>query len=176
MSKSKPTRMDTDDSSSVFSSYSAVSTTSLTSAYRHHQAGGFIPTQSEGPRPVLVKDTQHTPATNGSFGIMIVGIGGANGTVLLAGILANRLKVEWHGPRGELKFPNYYGCITQLDQKGGGVGYRNKVKGLADASMAAVGGWVGQSLLVLFSNSNFALTSFCSFLDLMSGYPTRQTR
>ena len=145
MSKSKPTRMDTDDSSSVFSSYSAVSTTSLTSAYRHHQAGGFIPTQLEAPRPVLIKDAQHRPATNGSFGIMIVGLGGANGTVLLAGILANRLKVEWRGPRGEIKSPNYYGCITQLDQKGGGVGYRNKVKGLADASMAAVGGWVGQS-------------------------------
>jgi hypothetical protein len=39
---------------------------------------------------------------------------------------------------------NYFGCITQLDERGdhGGVGYRNKVKGLADASMAAVGGWV----------------------------------
>lgn len=41
--------------------------------------------------------------------------------------------------------PNYYGCITQLDQRGGGVGYRDKVLAgggkLADASMAAVGGW-----------------------------------
>jgi len=65
---------------------------------------------------------------------MIVGLGGANGTVLLAGILANRLKVDWHGARGEPMSPNYYGCITQLDQKGGGVGYRDKVKGLANAS------------------------------------------
>ena len=34
-------------------------------------------------------------------------------------------------------------CITQLDQRGryGGVGFRDKVPGLADANMAAVGGW-----------------------------------
>ena len=74
------------------------------------------------------------PPQLGSFGMMIVGLGGANGTVLLAGILANRLKVDWHGARGEPMSPNYYGCITQLDQKGGGVGYRDKVKGLANAS------------------------------------------
>lgn len=38
---------------------------------------------------------------------------------------------------------NYNGCITQLDPKGvhGGVGFRGTVKGLADANMAAVGGW-----------------------------------
>jgi len=140
----KPTtssRSDTDDASSVLSSaYSAVS---VTSTYRHHQFG-FMPAQAESPKPVLVKDTKHTPATTGSFGVLIVGMGGANGSVFLAGILANRLKVEWHGARGEPMSPNYYGCITQLDQKGGGVGYRNKVKGLADASMAAIGGWVSQ--------------------------------
>jgi myo-inositol-1-phosphate synthase len=61
----------------------------------------------------------------------------------LAGILANRLKIDWKGPKGESMSPNYNGCITQLDQRGvhGGVGYRDLVKGLADASMAAVGGW-----------------------------------
>lgn len=63
---------------------------------------------------------------------------------MLAGILANRHKYKWYGPRGEGPIDaNYNGCITQLDQRGvhGGVGYRDKVPGLADANMAAVGGW-----------------------------------
>jgi hypothetical protein len=99
---------------------------------------------AEEPQPTLVKDSNHKPKTLGSFGLLLVGLGGANGTTLLAGVLANRLGIDWRGPRGEPNSPNYYGCITQLDQRGkyGGVGYRNKVKGLADASMAAIGGWV----------------------------------
>ena len=123
---------------------------SMNSTYRHHQAGPFMPNTPPVGRglateqPVLVKDRQHKPKTLGSFGLLVVGLGGANGTTLLAGVLANRLGIDWHGPRGEPNSPNYYGCITQLDQRGkyGGVGYRNKVKGLADASMAAIGGWV----------------------------------
>jgi hypothetical protein len=97
-----------------------------------------------GPRPVLLTDASHRPRTHGSVGILLVGIGGANGTTLLSGILANRHGLKWRGPRGEHMSANYFGCITQLDERGdhGGVGYRNKVKGLADASMAAVGGWV----------------------------------
>ena len=106
------------------------------------------PNAATSPQPMLVKDRQHKPKTLGSFGLLVVGLGGANGTTLLAGILANRLNIEWHGPRGEPNTPNYYGCITQLDQRGkyGGVGYRNKVKGLANASMAAIGGWVSTSV------------------------------
>lgn len=132
---------------------------SMSSTYRHHQAGPFMPSTPTGasttprgataamtttPQPMLGKDQQHKPKTLGSFGLLVVGLGGANGTTLLAGVLANRLKIDWFGPRGEPNSPNYYGCITQLDQRGkyGGVGYRNKVKGLADASMAAIGGWV----------------------------------
>jgi hypothetical protein len=124
------------ETSSVYSSVS------VTSSYRHHNAGPFMPQAVDPPQPVLSKDTQHVPKTVGCVGLMVVGLGGANGTTMLAGILANRLNIEWFGPRGEPMTPNYYGCITQLDQKGGGVGYRNRVKGLADASMAAVGGWV----------------------------------
>ena len=133
---------------------------SMSSTYRHHQAGPFMPTTTTtptqpgrgpataaSPQPVLVKDRQHKPKTLGSFGLLVVGLGGANGTTLLAGVLAHRLNIDWHGPRGEPNSPNYYGCITQLDQRGkyGGVGYRNKVKGLANASMAAIGGWVRTS-------------------------------
>lgn len=118
---------------------SSVSGFSATTNARHAQ---FAPGRGSA-NPKLTADSNHTPKTHGSFGILVVGLGGANGTTMLAGILANRLKMEWHGPKGEPMLPNYNGCITQLDQRGvhGGVGYRDLVKGLADASMAAVGGW-----------------------------------
>ena len=79
-------------------------------------------------------------------GILVVGLGGANGTTMLGGIVANQQKIEWKGARGEPMIYNYNGCITQLNQKGihGGVGYKDKVDGLADVSHAAVGGWVSQ--------------------------------
>jgi Myo-inositol-1-phosphate synthase len=150
---------------------------SVSSSYRHHNAGPFMPLSSSQssssvvsasnlsvnssglgacailedlkPKPVLVKDSNHKPKTTGSFGLMIVGLGGANGTTLLAGILANRLNINWRGPRGELMKPNYYGCITQLNSKGGGVGFKDRIRGLADTSMAAVGGWVSMNRSLL---------------------------
>lgn len=78
------------------------------------------------------------------IGILIVGIGGANGTTLLSGIVANRRKLSWFGSRGEPMTANYNGCVTQLNQKGihGGVGYWDLLRGqLTCANNAAVGGW-----------------------------------
>jgi hypothetical protein len=131
------------DSASVTSD-SIYSQASVSSSYRHHNAGPFMPQTPATPKPVLTQDAQHQPKTRGSLGLLIVGLGGANGATLLAGCIANRLQISWHGPVGEPMTPNYYGCITQIDQRGkyGGVGYRDKVRGLADVSMAAIGGWV----------------------------------
>ena len=116
---------------------------SVTSTFRHHNPQFSLPTPST-PKPVLTSDTNHKPKTRGSVGIMVVGLGGANGATLLAGILANRLNTQWRGPQGQPMTPNYNGCITQLKQKGkfGGVGFKDKIPGLADVAMAAVGGWV----------------------------------
>ena len=101
------------------------------------------PSINSNPQPTLLTDTAHQPKTHGSLGLLVVGIGGANGTTLLAGILANRRSLTWAGPQGQSQSANYNGCITQLKQRGvhGGVGYADKIRGLADASMAAVGGW-----------------------------------
>ena len=131
------------DSVSVVSN--SLSQVSVTSSYRHDPNSQFSPSAPQ-PQPVLTSDASHKPKTRGSLGVLVVGVGGANGTTMLAGILANRMNVDWRGPKGEPMTPNYYGCITQLDERGvhGGVGYRNVVKGLADASMAAVGGWVSR--------------------------------
>lgn len=99
-------------------------------------------------KQTLMTDAGHKPKTHGSFGILVVGLGGANGTTMLAGILANRLGIEWHGSKGEPLTPNYYGCITQIPPRGvhGGVGFKDRMIGhtplrLADATLAAVGGW-----------------------------------
>ncbi|GKY92819.1 myo-inositol-1-phosphate synthase [Mayamaea pseudoterrestris] len=121
------------------STYSAVS---VTSSYRHHNFPFATQTPAK-PEPVLVKDSNHKPKTTGSFGVLVIGLGGANGTTMLAGILANRRNLEWRGPYGEHRSANYYGCLTQLNQRGihGGVGYKDRVKGLANANMAAIGGW-----------------------------------
>ena len=139
------------------SSSEAASVYSMASSFRHQSGGPFNPSPAptpEQPQPVLVKDTKHKPKTLGSFGVLVVGIGGANGTTLLAGVLANRMKLDWHGPRGEPMSANYHGCITQLNQRGvhGGVGYRDRVKGLGDASMAAIGGWVSDPVSVWISH------------------------
>ena len=181
--------------STTSDTYSSVS---INSTYRHHQAGPFMPStpttaaaatttggggvRGSAPQPVLVKDRQHKPKTLGSVGLLVVGLGGANGTTLLAGILANRLNMDWHGPKGEPNRPNYYGCITQLDQRGiyGGVGYRNKVKGLADASMAAIGGWVrmkrtkGVAFRLLGVGLMSCIASIATIVT--TGYSTYQTR
>jgi len=94
--------------------------------------------------PKLSSDVDHKPKTTGSFGILVIGIGGANGCTMLAGILANRNKLSWYGPHGEGPLDaNYFGCISQIPQRGihGGVGYKGKIHGLADANLAAIGGW-----------------------------------
>jgi hypothetical protein len=132
------------DSAASVTSDSIYSQASVSSSYRHHNAGPFMPQTPSTPKPVLTQDAQHQPKTRGSLGLLVVGLGGANGATLLAGCIANRLQISWRGPVGQHMTPNYYGCITQIDQRGkyGGVGYRDKVKGLADVSMAAIGGWV----------------------------------
>jgi hypothetical protein len=104
--------------------------------------------QPTTPPPQSVKDAK--PKTTGSVGIMLVGIGGYNGTTLLAGIMAHRLNITWRGPFGDIRTPNYNGCITQLKMKGGGVGYKDRVKGLAEATTAAIGGWVRRFCIACF--------------------------
>jgi len=46
------------------------------------------------------------------LGVMLVGIGGNNGTTVAAGVLANRNKMNWKTKTGT-HTPNYYGSLTQ---------------------------------------------------------------
>jgi myo-inositol-1-phosphate synthase len=45
------------------------------------------------------------------LGVMLVGIGGNNGSTFLAGILANKLNLSWETKNGIQK-PNFYGSFT----------------------------------------------------------------
>ncbi|CAI4043533.1 hypothetical protein SKDZ_10G0630 [Saccharomyces kudriavzevii ZP591] len=46
------------------------------------------------------------------LGIMLVGLGGNNGSTLVASVLANKHDIEFHTKEG-LKKPNYFGSMTQ---------------------------------------------------------------
>ncbi|KAL7440836.1 hypothetical protein ACHAXH_008982, partial [Discostella pseudostelligera] len=78
-----------------------------------------------------------------STGILIVGIGGNNGVTLLAGKIANCKNLSWETSSTGRMSANWFGCLTQIPSRGihGGVGYRGRVPGLADANNAIVGGW-----------------------------------
>lgn len=59
------------------------------------------------------------------LGLLLVGLGGNNGTTLLGSILANKLKLKWHNKSGE-QLPNFYGSITQSSTTKIGIDKNNK--------------------------------------------------
>lgn len=80
-------------------------------------------------------------ATQAKIGILVVGLGGNNGVTLLAGHLANRDQLEWESSAaGRVTAPNWNGCITQLEPRGRGVGFKGRFD-LSDVSKAAISGW-----------------------------------
>ncbi|KAK8753455.1 hypothetical protein OTU49_004544 [Cherax quadricarinatus] len=62
--------------------------------------------------PTVAKYTFRTQRKVPRLGVMLVGLGGNNGTTVTAAILANRLGLSWHTKDG-LKSANYLGSITQ---------------------------------------------------------------
>lgn len=58
-------------------------------------------------------------------GMMLVGLGGNNGTTVTAGIIANKYNMCWNTKDGEKK-PNYFGSITQAGTVGLGVDARGE--------------------------------------------------
>ncbi|KAG7855861.1 hypothetical protein KL939_004325 [Ogataea angusta] len=81
-------------------------------------------------------------------GVMLVGLGGNNGTTFVASILANKNKVQFHTKEG-LKTANYYGSVTQastiklgVDSKGQDV-YApfNSLLPMVNPNDFVVGGW-----------------------------------
>lgn len=48
----------------------------------------------------------------GKVGLMLIGMGGNNGTTLIGGLLANKHNITWKTKKGE-HFANMYGSMTQ---------------------------------------------------------------
>ena len=62
--------------------------------------------------PVTKKFQFKTNTKVPKTGVMIIGLGGNNGTTLTAGVLANRHHLSWETKRG-VQHANYYGSLTQ---------------------------------------------------------------
>lgn len=62
--------------------------------------------------PCNTKYTFRTAKKVPRVGMMIVGLGGNNGTTVTAGIVANREGISWQTKAG-VHTPNYYGSVTQ---------------------------------------------------------------
>lgn len=60
----------------------------------------------------LVEHTLATEAKVPKLGLMLVGLGGNNGSTLIAGLLAHKHNVSWESKNG-VHTPNYYGSFTQ---------------------------------------------------------------
>lgn len=53
-----------------------------------------------------------TKRDSGKVGLLLVGMGGNNGTTIIGGLLANKLKLKWNTKHGQHE-ANMYGSMTQ---------------------------------------------------------------
>lgn len=56
----------------------------------------------------VIQTSRHVP----NLGVMLVGLGGNNGSTFVAGILANKKKLSWETKNGKVS-ANFYGSLTQ---------------------------------------------------------------
>mmetsp|Transcript_5473 Transcript_5473/g.9270 ORF Transcript_5473/g.9270 Transcript_5473/m.9270 type:complete len:327 (+) Transcript_5473:586-1566(+) len=74
-----------------------------------------VPMWDEAEQKQTVKKVQHKVVTSTKvpkLGVMLVGLGGNNGSTFTAGILANKKKQSWETKNG-LQHPNFHGSFTQ---------------------------------------------------------------
>jgi len=98
--------------------------------------------------PVNEKYTFKTERKVPKLGIMLVGLGGNNGSTVTAGILANKHNITWNTKEGEQK-PNYFGSITQAstvrlgtDENGESVYVPfNEMLPMVNPNDLVIGGW-----------------------------------
>lgn len=66
----------------------------------------------QSQRSVLQTKTIKTDKAVPKIGVMLVGLGGNNGSTFTAGIIANKRQLSWRTKNGEQK-ANFYGSFTQ---------------------------------------------------------------
>lgn len=67
---------------------------------------------SNAPTAVVQEKSIRTDTRVPKLGVMLVGLGGNNGSTFTAGVLANRKNLTWDTKQGEKK-ANFYGSFTQ---------------------------------------------------------------
>jgi myo-inositol-1-phosphate synthase len=98
--------------------------------------------------PVTQRFTFKTDRKIPKLGVMIVGLGGNNGSTCVAGVLANKHKISWNTKEGK-QMPNYYGSLTQAstvrlgtDEMGEAVYIPfNKLLPMVHPNDLVIGGW-----------------------------------
>lgn len=86
----------------------------ICSTYRYHttelspSASGDSFTVKPVEKTYHFKTTKKVP----KLGLMLVGLGGNNGSTLTAGLIANREGISWRTPKG-VQHPNYFGSLLQ---------------------------------------------------------------
>ena len=68
------------------------------------------------------------------LGVMLVGLGGNNGSTFTAGILANKKKLSWETKNGTVS-ANFYGSFTQCSTAHVGFEHSDKTGELKDVFM-----------------------------------------
>lgn len=85
----------------------------ITSKYTYNSSS--VKVEEGGKIKVTPKNTQFTFRTKRKVpkvGLMMVGLGGNNGTTVTAGIIANRENISWQDKDGKHS-PDYFGSLTQ---------------------------------------------------------------
>ena len=93
-----------------------------------------VPMWDEAENKQVVKKLTQKVVTDTKvpkLGVMLVGLGGNNGTTFTAGILANKKKQTWESRQG-LQHPNFHGSFTQAATAHVGFKYDEKTKQLQD--------------------------------------------
>jgi myo-inositol-1-phosphate synthase len=93
-----------------------------------------VPMWDETAKQQTVKTITHKIKTESKvpkLGVMLVGLGGNNGSTFTAGILANKKQQEWETKRGT-EHPNFHGSFTQSATTHVGYQYNEKTGKLAD--------------------------------------------
>lgn len=86
--------------------------------------------EDDKPKNVLADHELKTQAKVPLLGLMMIGLGGNNGTTVTCGVLSNKKKLKWETKKGEVS-SNYYGSFTQCVTTKIGM----KVKNLPDGKM-----------------------------------------
>ena len=93
-----------------------------------------VPIFDEGSNKPVNKKITHTISTEAKvpkIGVMLVGLGGNNGSTFTAGILANKLNQSWETKNG-IAHPNFHGSFTQCATAHVGYKYGEKTGKLED--------------------------------------------